>query len=145
MTTEFTVFLVDDDPAVLKSLDRLLQATGYRTKAYSSSEAFLHEHDASMSGCVVLDLAMPGLNGLDVQEVLARQGVDQPIIFLTGLATIPESVLAMKAGAIDFLSKPIDQSELLRAIKSAEEREKTKHRIEAERKPVRDKLAKLTR
>jgi len=65
MTTEFTVFLVDDDPAVLKSLDRLLQATGYRTKAYSSSEAFLHEHDASMPGCVVLDLAMPGLNGRD--------------------------------------------------------------------------------
>ena len=118
--SEFTVFLVDDDPAVLTALSRLLQAAGYATKTYCSAETFLSEHDASTPGCAVLDLSMPGLNGLGVQEALVRQAVERPVIFLTGHGTIPVSVLAMRAGAIDFLTKPIGNSELMSAIKSAE-------------------------
>jgi FixJ family two-component response regulator len=126
MALDFTVFLLDDDPAVLKAVGRLLQAAGYTTKTYCSAEAFLSEHDASTPGCAVLDLSMPGLNGLDVQETLVRQGVERPVIFLTGHGTIPMSVLAMRAGAIDFLTKPVGNSELMSAITSAEDRDRTK-------------------
>ena len=98
-SAEFWVFLVDDDHDVLESLTRLLRTTGYRIKAYSSSETFLAEHDISVPGCVVLDMAMPVLNGLDVQRVLKRQDFERPVIFLTGHANIHSTVLAMRAGA----------------------------------------------
>ncbi len=142
--SEFTVFLIDDDPGVLRSLDRLLQAAGYETKPYQSAEAFLNEHDASIPGCAVLDHAMPGLSGLDLQEAL-RQGIRRPVIFLTGQGTIPESVKAMRAGAVDYLTKPVDNVELLSAIKLAEECDKTRRDAEARNKLVLQKLAKLTR
>jgi FixJ family two-component response regulator len=131
---EFTIFLVDDDLPVLKALERLLQSAGYRTKAYSSAKTFLDEHDGSTPGCVVLDLAMPDCDGLDVQEAL----------FLTGKATVPKSVQAMKAGAIDFLTKPIGSSELLSAIKTCEERDKTQRHSEAQRTLILQRIAKLT-
>src|SRR4029450_2711381 len=115
--SEFTGFLIDDDPGVLRSLDRLLQAAGYETKPCQSAEAFVNEHDASIPGCAVLDHAMPGLSGLDVQEALARQGIHRPIIFLTGHGTIPESVKAMRAGAVNYLTKPVDNIELLSAVR----------------------------
>ena len=122
--TEFTIFLVDDDEAVLQGLSRLLQATGYRTRAFSSAKTFLREHEASIPGCVFLDLAMPDVNGLDVQEALVRQGISRPIIFLTGTEDVSQSVQAMKLGATDFLTKPIKKSELLKAINSAEVRDR---------------------
>jgi len=143
-TTEFIVFLIDDDPAILKALGRLLRAAGYQTKAYQSAETFLNEHDASIPGCAVLDHAMPGLNGSDVQEALARQGIHRPVIFLTGRGTIAESVKAMRAGAVDYLAKPVDKVELLSAIRSAEERDKTQRDVDARSAIVRQKLAKLT-
>jgi FixJ family two-component response regulator len=145
MALDFTVFLLDDDAAVLKAVGRLLQAAGYTTKTYCSAEAFLSEHDASTPGCLVLDLAMPGLNGLAVQEALALRGTDRPIIFLTGRGTIPESVQAMRAGAVDFLTKPVGNSELMSAIKSAEDRDRTQRPIVTQRKIVFQKMAKLTR
>src|SRR4029450_8042165 len=143
-TTEFIVFLIENDPAILKALGRLLRAAGYQTKAYQSAEAFLNEHDASIPGCAVLDHAMPGLSGLDLQEGL-RQWIRRPVIFLTGQGTIPESVKAMRAGAVDYLTKPVDNVELLSAIKLAEERDKTQRDAEARNKLVLQKLAKLTR
>jgi FixJ family two-component response regulator len=142
--SEFTVFLVDDDPAVLTALSRLMRAAGYATKTYCSAEAFLSEHDASTPGCAVLDLS-PNLNGLDVQKALVRQGVERPVIFLTGHGTILKSVLAMRAGAIDFLTKPVGNSELMSAIKSAEERDKTERHSEVRHNIVLQKVAKLTR
>src|SRR5262245_32647415 len=119
--TDFTIFLVDDEPAVLKAVGRLLQAAGYRTKSYSSADTFLREHDASIRGCVVLDLLIPGFNGLEVQETLADKGINRSVTFLTGHATIPDSVLTMRAGAVDFLTRPVDKTKLPNAIKSAEE------------------------
>jgi FixJ family two-component response regulator len=142
--TEFTVFLVDDDLAVLKALERLLQSAGYPTKAYSSAKTFLDEHDGSIPGCVVLDLALPEFDGLDVQEALTRKNINRPVIFLTGKATVPNSVQAMKAGAVDFLTKPIDSSELLSAIKTCEERDKTQRHREAQRTLILQRIAKLT-
>ena len=144
-TTEFIVFLVDDDPVILKALGRLLRAAGYQTKAYQSTETFLNEHDASIPGCAVLDHTMPGLSGLDVQEALALRGIHRPIIFLTGRGTIAESVKAMKAGAVDYLTKPVDKVDLLNAIRSAEERDKTQRDVDARNNLVQQKLAKLTR
>ena len=145
LTTEFIVFLVDDDPVILKALGRLLRAASYQTKAYQSAETFLSEHDASIPGCAVLDHTMPGLSGLDVQEALALRGIHRPIIFLTGRGTIAESVKAMKAGAVDYLTKPVDKVDLLNAIRSAEERDKTQRDVDARNNLVQQKLAKLTR
>jgi FixJ family two-component response regulator len=142
---DFTIFIVDDDAAVLKALSRLLQSADYETKEYRSAKIFLSEHDASIPGCVLLDVVMPGLNGLEVQEILTREGIDRPVIFMTGRATIPDSVQAMRAGAIDFLTKPVDASKLLSAIRSAEERDTTRRHSSARRNGVLEKVAKLTR
>jgi FixJ family two-component response regulator len=119
----FTVFLVDDDADVLKALARLLRASGYDSREFASSEDFLREHDASMPGCAVFDVAMPDLDGLALQQALAAKGIERPVIFLTGRGDIPTTVRAMKAGAVDFLTKPVDADALLAAIDSARERE----------------------
>ena len=142
--TNFTIFLVDDDLAVLKALGRLLQSAGYATKAYSSAETFLSEDDGSLPGCVLLDLMMPVFNGLDVQEALARGGIKRPLIFLTGTATIADSVQAMRAGAVDFLVKPIDKDKLLSAVKSAEQRDRAQRNHDMRRDTVLQRMAKLT-
>jgi len=120
---DFTIFLIDDDVSVLKALTRLIQAAGYKTKAYRSSKAFLDEHDASIPGCAVLDLSITGLNGLAVQQVLKRQEVSRPIIFLAGRGAIRKIIRAMKQGAIDVLLRPINQSELIQAIECAEKQD----------------------
>src|SRR5215475_2306339 len=142
--SEFVVFLVDDDVALLDALTRLLQTTGYKIRAYSSSETFLAEHDASVPGCVVLDLTMPVLNGLDVQRALKRQEFERPIVFLTGHASICTTVLAMRAGATDVLLKPVNSSELLQAIKSAEEQDRKSRFAERERRAILVRFEKLS-
>jgi FixJ family two-component response regulator len=109
-----------------------------------SAKTFLDEHDGSIAGCVVLDLAMPELNGLKVQDALAQRRIMRPIIFLTGEATIIESVQAMKAGAMDFLTKPIKKSELLRSIEAAKAKDDARRRVEFERDAVLQRMAKLT-
>ena len=119
----FTTFLVDDDPGVLKALSRIVRTAGYDSVCYSSPQDFLREYDPSTPGCVVLDLTMPELDGLELQQHLARAGDKLPIIFLSGQADIPASVRAMKAGAIDFLVKPVNRETLLSAIEQARERD----------------------
>ena len=133
-------FLVDDDRGVLNGLTRLLRADGYRVKAYSSAEKFLSDHDPSMPGFVVLDISMPGLDGLGLQRSMRFNGIDRPIIFLTGHATVPACATAMKAGAIDFLVKPFKAAELFDAIRRAEERDQA----EEERRAIRSLLKKLS-
>src|SRR5262245_50013378 len=116
-----TVFLVDDDAGVLKGLSRLLHARGYDVRSFTSPEEFLAQHDAGVPGCAVFDVSMPGLDGLELQAAVTADGVQRPIIFLTGKGDVPTSVRAMKAGAIDFLTKPVDESDLLAAIARGQE------------------------
>jgi FixJ family two-component response regulator len=140
----FTAFLVDDDAGVLKALSRLLRAAGYDTRTYSSPSDFLAEHDPSIPGCAVLDLTMPGLDGLELQEKLAAQASGRPIIFLSGKADVPSSVQAMKAGAVDFLVKPVEREVLLAAVARASEQDAKLRRERADRQAVERKLASLT-
>ena len=118
----FTVFLIDDDQGRLDTLNSLLRAVGYETKAYTAPQPFLDEHDPAVHGCTLLDLSTPGLNGLDVQQELVRRGIDRPIIFLSG-ESIRAKVEAFKDGAIDFLIKPANEAELLSAIRTAVKRD----------------------
>jgi FixJ family two-component response regulator len=117
-----TVFLVDDEPGMLKALTRLLEAEGFAVRAFTSAKTFLESYHAEVLGCVVLDVAMPELDGLELQQRLARSGVLLPIVFLTGHGDIPTSVRAIKAGALDFLTKPVKDVDLLRAVRAALQR-----------------------
>jgi FixJ family two-component response regulator len=144
ISRDFTVFLIDDDASVLKALARLIQAAGYKTKAYRSSKAFLDEHDSSIPGCALLDLSMTGLNGLAVQQTLKRQEVSRPIIFLAGRGAIRKIIQAMKQGAIDVLIRPINQSELVHAVECAEKQDNANRRADAECRAVYDRLKELT-
>ena len=141
---DFTVFIIDDDQGVLDVLSEFLRAAGYETKAYCSPQTFLDEHDPSMPGCLVLDLSMPRKNGLDVQHELVTRGIERPIIFLSGRGTVPASVEAMKAGAVDFLPKPFRDDELLSAIRVAEERDSVRLQRDAGRNAASKLIDKLT-
>lgn len=114
-----TVFLVDDDPSVRKGLLRLVQSAGFRAEAFASAEEFQRRLTPDARGCIVLDIMMPGLSGLELQEVLNRLPYAPPVIFITGHGDIPMGVRAMKNGAVDFLAKPFDDRELLDAIAAA--------------------------
>jgi FixJ family two-component response regulator len=140
----FTAFLIDDDPGVLKALSRIVRTAGYETVSYSSPREFLQAHDPSMPGCAILDLTMPELDGLELQQRLARAGDQLPIIFLSGHADVPASVRAMKAGAVDFLVKPVDRDRLLSAIEQAKERDSRIRGARCERQSLEMKLARLT-
>ncbi len=139
-----TVFIVDDDAAVRKALMRLLQTAGLPACSFPSPETFLEQHDVTTPGCVVLDVAMPGLGGLDVQRALSASGCGRPIIVLTGRGDIPTSVRAMKAGAVDFLTKPVKDEDLLAAVRNAIEIDRLARQAEAERQAIRQRLATLT-
>jgi FixJ family two-component response regulator len=141
---DFTVFLVDDDRAVLKALTRILETKGYQVLAFSSARQFLSEHDASVPGCAIFDVSMPDLDGLELQAALAASGVERPIIFITGVGDIPVSVRAMKAGAIDFLTKPVKSRELVAAIALASEKEAKAKERKSELALASDRIAKLT-
>ncbi len=141
---KFTVFIVDDDTGVLKALSRLLRARGYDIRPYASAHAFLADHDAAVPGCAVVDVLMPGLDGLRLQQELTEGGAHRPIIFITGKGDIPTSVRAMKAGAVDFLTKPVSEAELLAAIARAEEQDATLRRHHADLASVQAKIATLT-
>jgi len=139
-----TVFIVDDDPAVLKGLSRLLNSAGLRVKTFPSSQDFLNYFIPNTPGCLVLDVAMPGLNGLELQKTLAAKGSAIPIIFLTGHGDIPMSVRAMKGGALDFLTKPVNDDELLKAVHIALEKDRRALRARAEVAEMQQRLATLT-
>ena len=118
------VFLIDDDAAVLTGLSRILRAKGFFVMPFSSPQAFKAQFDPNVSGCIVLDLAMPEVNGLQLQKQLADIDCNLPIIFLTGHGDIPSSVRAMQQGAMEFLTKPADKDVLVNAIRLALERDK---------------------
>ena len=140
----YTVYLVDDDAGVLKALSRLLRAKGYEVKPYLRPQEFLEQHDATVLGCAVLDLVMPGLDGLELQQALNAGGSQRPIIFITGKGDVPASVRAMKAGAIDFLTKPVKDSDLFEAIRRAENREAEDRQRLSELESIQAKIKTLT-
>jgi FixJ family two-component response regulator len=140
----FTVFIVDDDAGVLKALSRLLRAKGYDPRPYTSPQEFLAHHDATVPGCAVLDLAMPGLDGIQLQEALAARGSHRPVIFITGKGNVPTSVRAMKAGAIDFLTKPVNDEDLLEAIGRAEAQDSRARQLHAELVSIQARISTLT-
>ena len=140
----FTTYLVDDDPGVLRSITRLLKAAGYRTKSFSSPQKFLSSHDPSIPGCAIIDLVMSELDGLNVQQALLAAGSDRPIIFLTGKADVSSSVRAMKAGAVDFLTKPVKREALFSALLQAAEADAVSRRKRNESKSIDARLATLT-
>jgi len=139
-----TVYVVDDEPDMLKALERLLAAAGYSVQTFPSPEQFLAQHDDTAPGCIVLDLALPGLNGLELQQALQAQGSALPIVFLTGRGDIVASVRAMKLGAADFLTKPVDADELIAAIDAALERNSEQRAARAEKHLMASRLATLT-
>ena len=120
MTNESPViYIVDDDPSMRKFLRRLVSLSGLQSETFTSAEEFLHSVHPDTPGCLLLDVMMPGLSGLDLQRELSRAGLHMPIIFITGHGDIPMSVQAMKAGAVSFLTKPLQNQELLDAIQEA--------------------------
>jgi FixJ family two-component response regulator len=144
MNPSARVFLVDDEPGMLKSLTRLLRAEGFTVVTFPTAEDFLGVCQPSDLGCLVLDVAMPGIDGLQLQERLSREGVMLPIVFLTGHGDIPMSVRAIKAGAVDFLTKPVNDTELLRAVRAALQKAEQQQAFVAETAMLRERLAQLT-
>jgi len=126
MTGAPVVFVVDDDPSVRSSLKFLLSTVGLQVESFDSADAFLHNHLPDRTSCLVLDVRLPGLSGLDFQRELTARNISIPIVFLTGHGDIPMSVRAMKAGAVEFLTKPFRDQDLLDAVRIALERDRAK-------------------
>jgi len=138
------VFVVDDDPSVRRSLNRLLKSSGYQAETFATAREFLL-HDAHPGpGCLVLDLQLPDLDGLELQQTLARTAHSLPIIFISGHGDIPASVRAIKNGALDFLPKPFAAKDLLRLIGEAIERSRREQKDHLEISAIRNRLAQLT-
>ena len=139
-----TIFIVDDDPAVLKAQARVVRAEGWAVETFESAEAFLARPRGAVAGCLVLDVTMPGLDGLALQRRLADEGWSLPIVFVTGHGDIPMSVRAMKAGATDFLTKPVPAQVLIAAIREAIEQHEAASRARGDTEAIRQRLASLT-
>jgi RNA polymerase sigma factor (sigma-70 family) len=139
-----TVFVVDDDEAVRKAVLRLLRSAAIAVAAFASSREFLAQYDPATPGCLVLDIAMPDFDGLQLQTTLGEKGCLLPIIFLTGHGDVSKSVQAMKHGAFDFLSKPVKDKDLLTAVRAALERDAIARRDQAKLSEIRAHLDTLT-
>jgi FixJ family two-component response regulator len=135
---------VDDDASFLKALARMLRASGFAVKTFASAEEFLTRPELDVPGCVLVDLRMPGLSGLDLQDTLAQAGHQLPVIFLSGQGDIPTTVQAMRRGAEDFLTKRAPKEEVLNAVKRALERDARERAGRARRDAVRARFAALT-
>ena len=116
------VFIVDDDVSVRESLELLVRNENWKPETFASAQEFLNHPRKLVPSCLVLDLSLPGLNGLELQKQLAAEHIDMPIIFITGFGDVPKSVQAMKAGAVEFLTKPLDYEVLVSAIRNALQR-----------------------
>jgi FixJ family two-component response regulator len=132
---ESVVYVVDDDPSLWGAIDSLLRSRGWRVQTFVSARDFLDSKpDAKRHGCLIIDVGLPGLSGLDLQSELIKSKIQFPVIFITGHADVPTSVRAMKAGAVEFLTKPSDDTELLEAIWQAIEHDSATHDAQTDRK-----------
>jgi len=138
------VFVVDDDPSVRRSLQRLLRTAGYPTETFGSVADFLSREHHSGAGCLVLDVRLPEISGLEASEKLSQANYYLPTVFITGHADVPTSVRAMKGGAVDFLSKPVRDDDLLAAVRTALDQERQQSRVRAEVDQIRRRVASLT-
>ena len=138
------IYVVDDEAGMRKALTRLLRADGFDVRAFASAQDFLAAHRAEETACLVLDVAMPGLDGIELQRRLTHAGALVPIVFLTGTGDIPMSVRAIKAGAVDFLTKPVNDADLLRAVRAALALAASRKIEHAEQAALAERLATLT-
>lgn len=139
-----TVFLVDDDPSVRDSLSLLLSLKGLRTRVYASAESLLATFEPDWRGCILTDLKMPGLTGIELQQALAGRGSTLPVVMLTAHGDVATTRQALKAGAFDFLEKPVDDGVLLDVLQNAIRRDAERHAEQTERTQVEDRVARLT-
>jgi FixJ family two-component response regulator len=139
------VFVVDDDISVRESLELLIRSAGWLPETFESAQAFLSRPRALVPSCLILDVKLPDLNGLDLQQRVSVERADMPIIFITGYGDVPMTVKAMKAGAVEFLTKPIDTDELLTAVEQALMRSRSALALESEMRALRDRYASLSR
>ena len=141
---EAVIAVVDDDLSAREGLSSLIRSAGLQVEVFASAQEFLARPGAEAPSCLVLDLQLPGLSGLDLQTRMAEVGLDIPIVFLTGHGNIPASVQAMKAGAVEFLTKPFDEQELLQAIQEAIERDRRTRQQHEEMRGLRGRYESLT-
>ena len=139
-----TVFVVDDDPSVRRAIKRLVGSVGLEVELFESAQEFLRSKRADAPSCLVLDIRLPGISGLDFQRELAQANIHIPIIFITAHGDIPMTVRAMKAGAVEFLTKPFRDQDLLDAIQIALERDRARRQQEAEIATLRERFESLT-
>lgn len=142
--TEPTVFLVDDDHAVRDALELLLDAASFKTASFENARAFLDAYTHNQAGCLVLDIRMPDMSGMELQDALAARGISLPIIFLTGHGNVPMSARAFRSGAIDFMEKPFDESALLERIREAIQLDLSNRETITRRNNARARLTTLT-
>ena len=138
------VFVVDDDESIRGALESLIRSVGLRVQTFASAKEFLQGHHSDVPGCLVLDVRLPGLSGLDLQSKMADANIHTPIIFITGHGDIPMTVRAMKAGAVEFLTKPFRDQDLLDAIQQALERDRVGREQRAEASELRSRFDSLT-
>jgi len=143
-SVDAAVFVVDDDPLIRDSLEQLIKSVGLKAYTFSSAQEFLEKDLPDEPGCLILDIRMPRLSGLDLQDELAQKGLTLPVIFITGHGTVPLSVRAMKAGAVDFIQKPFEDQQLLDAIHQAIDKDIQKRREKAEISEIKKRVESLT-
>jgi FixJ family two-component response regulator len=141
---EPTVFVIDDDPSVRKSLSRLLRSVGHSVETFSSAEEFLAREQFDGIGCIILDVQMPGMSGMNLQAELSKAEYSMPIVFITGHGDIPMSVEAVRKGAVHFLTKPFDDNDLLRAMREAIEKDRKAKAEQAEIHDIRNRFSLFT-
>ena len=143
-SNDATIYVVDDDDSVRRSLKRLLRARGWNVEVFASATDILKHAPLAGAGCILLDVQMPGINGLELQERLTEEGIGLPLVFLSGKGSIPMSVLAMKHGAVDFLVKPVPEEALFQALEQAIRRNQTEASLRNRRESVLARLARLS-
>lgn len=144
MRDEPTIFVVDNDQAVREALRTLLESVGFQVADYPSAQAFLDDYHPGRSGCLVLDIRMPGLSGLELQEQLDKRVIHLPVVIISGHGDVPMAVQAMKNGAIDFLEKPFNDERFLTAVRQGVQVDTRRRRIQGERSRIATRLARLS-